>query len=150
MSNKTAFNQSDIESFHWLKFNGQNGEVLYSLSGIIPVKMSGNSQSWLDETITCNIEIPELPAEKGLYVYYHTSFASLNSVFNKGNAFNGGHAVNYFDLDSPNSHGQFGSKLITLKLKLAVSDVDAILIKAGFNIIFTGVYLPLWPNDPRI
>jgi hypothetical protein len=32
-----VFSQSDIESFHWLKFSGQNGEVLYALSGIILV-----------------------------------------------------------------------------------------------------------------
>jgi hypothetical protein len=148
MNNRISFNQSDIESFHWLKFKGQNEEVLYSLSGLIPVKMLGNSENWVDETVTCLINIPELTAGKGIYVHYHTSFATLNSIFNKNHAVNGGHAVNYFDLNSPNSHGYFGSPFIELKLKLAVRDVDAVLVKVGFNITLTGEYLPLWPNPP--
>jgi hypothetical protein len=148
MANRTNFTQSDVDSFHWLKFNGQNGEVLYALSGIILVNMAGASQDWLGESITCKINIPELPAGSGLFIHYHTPFAALNSIFNAGQAVNGGHSVNNVDLVSVHPNGNYGSKEVTLALNLAVRDSDAYLLRVGFNIIMSGVLRPLPPVDP--
>ena len=147
-SNQTEFTQKDIESYHWVKFNGQNGEVLYALSGVILVNMKGDSNIFLPLRVTCKIDIPELPAGQGFYVFYHTPFASLNSIYNPGEAVNGGHAVNNFDLVSVHPSGNYGSKDITLALMLGVSDFDATLYRVGFNVILTGVYRPIPPVDP--
>src|SRR5882672_9837754 len=116
MCNRTEFSQSDIESFHWVKFNGQNGEVLYALSGTIFVNMTGNSPSWLQLPVTCKIDLPELPPGQGLFPLYWTPFASLNSIFDKDVANNGGHGVNSFNLISVHPDGTYGSKDITLSL----------------------------------
>lgn len=146
--NRQVFSQSDIRSFHWVKFSGHNGEVLYALSGIILVNMVGSSQNWAGLAITCKVNIPELPAGMGFFIHYHTPFASLNSIFNQNQANNGGHSVNSFDLVSVHPNGNYGSKEITLALNLAVSDSDAVLYRVGFNVILAGIFRPLPPVDP--
>ena len=146
MANKNYFSQADIDSFHWLKFDGQNGEVLYALSGIIKVNMMGSSSGWVSLPITCTIDIPVLPAGMGLFIKYHTPSASLNSIYNKGQAINGGHAVNNCRLNFPNGH--VSSNQTQLALDLAVSDTDAVLYKVGFNIIMSGYVRPIPPPPP--
>lgn len=146
--NRQTFSQTDIASFHWVKFNGQQGEILYTLTGIILVDLKGSSQNWMGLNITCKIDIPELPAGEGLYIRYHAPSASLNSIFNERQANNGGHSVNTCRLDNIHPDGNFGTRQITLALGLAVRDSDAWLHRVGFNITLTGVLRPLLPVDP--
>jgi len=146
--NRQFFTQEDIVSYHWVKFNGPSSEVLYALSGIILVNMKGNSQNWLGNDIKCKMNIPDLPAGQGIFIRYHAPFASLNSIYNQNQAINGGHAVDTCQLVDIHPNGNYGTKELTLALKLAVRDTDAYLYRVGFNIIFTGFLRALPPVDP--
>lgn len=148
MANRQTFTQQDIDSFHWLKFPGQNGEFLFALSGIIKIDMKGASQNWLGNRVTCTINIPDLPAGMGLYIRYHTPFAALNSIYNQNLSNNSGHSVNSANLVNIHPVGNFGVKEITLALDLAVRDNDAYLYRVGFNVLLTGFLRPLPPVDP--
>jgi hypothetical protein len=148
MANRQTFTQQDIESFHWVRFPGLNGEVLFALSGIIRTETKGDSQNWLGVPITCKIDIPTLPQGQGFFIYYHAPFAALNSVFNQNQSINSGHSVNTCKLKEVNPDGNFGSNTITLELGLAVRDNDAYLHRVGFNIMLAGVIRPLKPVDP--
>ncbi|MBK8610822.1 MAG: hypothetical protein IPL84_13015 [Chitinophagaceae bacterium] len=148
MPNRQTFTQQDIESFHWVRFPGMNGEILFVLSGIIRTETKGSSQNWLNVPITCQINIPTLPQGQGFFIHYHAPFAALNSVFNQNQSVNSGHSVNTCRLKDVNPNGNFGSNTITLELGLAVRDSDAYLHRVGFNITLAGVILPLKPVDP--
>jgi hypothetical protein len=148
MANRQIFTQQDIESFHWVRFPGADGELLIAMSGIIRTEIKGSSQNWLGVPITCTINIPTLSQGQGLFIRYHCPFAALNSVYNQNVANNSGHSVNTCRLININPGGNFGSNHVTLELGLAVRESDAYLHRVGFNIILTGVLRPLPPVEP--
>lgn len=147
--NRTSFLPSDITSFHWVKFNGSNNQVMYVLSGIILVNMQGNTTAdWLGLHGTCKINIPELPAGYGFYIRYHAPYASLNSIYNHHVSNNSGFSVNECNLADVRPNGQFGSRQLTLAFDLAARDSDAFIYRVGFNITISGEIRPLPPVIP--
>lgn len=147
--NRRTFSREDIDSFHWVKFWGINGQVMYVLSGVILVDMKGSTPNdWWGFAATCTIDIPELPAGSGLRIHYHAPFASLNSIYDYNVSNNAGYSVNNFKLEAVDSVANYGVKQVNLVFELAARDSDAFIHRVGFNITMTGDLRPLPPVKP--
>ena len=119
-------------------FNVENNRICYVLAGVFLTGLKGESQNWLRERIQLNIPVPALPGEKGLHIDQWAPYFTLNSVCNKNNAVNSGHAVDAFGIEYRETDPAYGQSSVDFFVDTAESDSDAYLYRIGYNITLKG------------
>lgn len=145
MPNKTSFDDRDLATSHWVKFNVQNNKVCYVLTGIFIVDFKGNSSNWLRQRITFGVPIPDLPRDMGLHIELWAPLFTLSSVFNAQTAVNSGHAIENFDLIPQVADANHGTLFAFFYADVAAREIDAYIHRIGYNITLTGTIKPLQP-----
>lgn len=145
MPNRNYFSGSDIVSQHWVFFNVENNRICYVLTGVFLTGLKGESQNWLRERIHLSIPIPALPRERGLHIDQWAPYFTMNSVYNKNNAVNSGHAVDAFGIEYRETDPAYGQSFVDFFVDTAESDSDAYLYRVGYNITLKGTIQPLRP-----
>jgi hypothetical protein len=123
-----------IESPHWLSFPTGDGRLYYVLTGVVKMTVKGEGAAWKRLRLDFSVEIPDLPAGKGLRLDHWAPLVTLNSIANDKAAVDAGWAVDNFSL------GDTGSVLRTVSVQtlLAVRDVDGFILRLGYAIHLVG------------
>jgi hypothetical protein len=147
-ANQIFFSQADIESFHSSKWQSADNYTCYTLTGIIKNVDFKGASSWLQQDIQLVMNIPLLPAGKGLTLKYWSPYVTLNSVFNAGQSINSGFSVNKYKVINRQTDIHYGQNTLTLLITVAARDTDAWVHRVGFTVTLVGTEKPLPPPIP--
>lgn len=141
--NRLFFGQSDIESFHSVKWQSADNFTCYTLTGILKnADFKGNSD-WLQQDIQLTMNIPMLTPGHGLHLKYWAPYVTLNSIWNAGQSVNSGFSINKYKIINIQTDPRFGQNTITLRITVAARDIDAYVHRIGFTVTLVGAVKPL-------
>ena len=72
-------------SRHWLGFEAGNGLHVHVLTGLVIISFRGEgSLSWVHDTLTFEVPLPDLPAGQGLKVVQWAPYVAWHRLPTKG------------------------------------------------------------------
>jgi hypothetical protein len=123
-----------IESGHWLSFPTGDGRLCYVLTGVVKMTVKGEGAAWTRLGLDFSVDMPDLPAGKGLRLDHWTVLVTPNAFSDDKAAVDPGWAVDQFSLLDPGGV----HRAVTINTRLAVRDVDGFLLRVGYSIHLLG------------
>jgi hypothetical protein len=123
-------------SQHHVEFDTGNGLRVHVLTGVVIFTFQGRGNDFIRDTLTFEVPIQGLPANKGLRVMQWAPFVTPASIGNEGPALNLGWAVDGFRLENT------GPVITVARVtgNLAVRDPGSYLYRVAYSLHLTGQF----------